>query len=485
LIIILRIIEKLLIIYYSAYFIIDLTLFFYSLRSFRKLKNKSDSTEYDYSRHSISIIVPAYNEEVSIVNCVKMLMEVDYDDFEVIVINDGSTDRTFDKIIHEFEFKLVEKKEENPVKTAKIKHIYHDKGNNLLLIDKMNGGKADSINAGINYSTKKYICTIDADSILDNQALKRVINPMITDKRVFVSGGNLAASNDVVIKHNNVVSSRMPRNIWVLWQIIEYIKSFMVSRIGLSRINSLLIMSGAFSLYKKNDLMSVGGFLTKINDHPYIIKTLCKGKSTVTEDMEIVIRLWRYFRENRIKAKIRFLPDPVCWTEVPDNSKNLFKQRSRWQLGLAETLNMHKKILFEPKYGTTGMIAFPYYTFFELFSPVVKMFTLVFLIFAGIFGLLNQNWVVLLLLSILIVTAVIMGLITVFIENWSQKKTGVNRDALRYKTFKDWLWLVLISILGDISYSFFKLFAQLSGLISFLRKKSEWNKFERKGVATE
>lgn len=485
LIIILRIIEKLLVIYFSAYFLVDLFLFFYSLRSFRKSKKDYNPDEVDYTNHSVSIIVPAYNEEVSIVQCVKMLLEVEYDDFEVIVVNDGSTDKTFEKILNEFSLDKIEARTNVPLKTAELREIFQGTKSNILLIDKENGGKADSVNVGINYSSKKYICTIDADSILDSQALKRVINPMLEDEHVFVSGGQLAASNDLIIKHNRVVSSKMPRNIWVLWQIIEYIKSFMISRIGLSRINALLIMSGAFSLYKKKDLLSVGGFLTKINDHPYIQKTIGIGKSTVTEDMEIVIRLWRYFRENKIKAKVKFLPDPVCWTEVPDNYKNLFKQRARWQLGLTETLKIHKKLLFEPKYGATGMIAMPYYVFFELLSPIIKLFTIAFLIVAAIFGLLNQSWIILLLLSILIITAVFMSLITVFIESWSQKRTNVNRDALRYKTFGDWLWLMFISILSDVSYSFFRLFAQFSGLISFLRKKSEWNKFDRKGLTSE
>ena len=182
---------------------------------------------------------------------------------------------------------------------------------------------------------------------------------------------------------------------------------------------------------------------------------------------------------------MRFLPDPVCWTEVPDNAKNLYKQRARWQLGLAETLKIHISLLFEPKYGTIGMIAMPYYVFFELLSPIIKLFTFGFLIIAGMVGLLDQNWIILLLASILVVTAVIMSLITVFIESWSQKQTMVNRAALRYKTFGNWLWLMLMSILSDVSFSFFRLFAQISGLINFLRKKSEWNKFERKGVRSE
>jgi len=480
-IIVLRILEKLLIVYFTAYFVFDLFLFIYSLISFRKSKNRTNKEE-DFSGHSITIIVPAYNEQVSIVQCLKMLLKVDYNDFNLIVVNDGSTDNTKEKILEGFSLIKSDAPVKDGIKIQKVKAVYRGTNSNIIFIDKENGGKADAINTGINYSDKRYICTIDADSILDSESLKRVIYPMVVNKDVFVSGGQLAAANDVIIKNNKVVSSKMPRNIWVLWQIVEYIKSFMISRIGLSKINSLLIMSGAFSIYKKTDLLNVGGFLTKTNDHEYITKTLGIGKSTVTEDMEIVIRLWRYFRENKIKAKARFLPDPVCWTEVPDSGINLYKQRVRWHLGLAETLQIHRKILFEPRYRATGIIAMPYYFFFELLSPIIKIFTLIFLIVSFFFGLINHGWIILLLLSVLITTAIIMSLITVFIESWSQKRTAVNRDALRYKSFGDWLWLLLLGIIGDFSYAFFRMYAQFIGIVNFILKRSEWNKFERKGV---
>jgi len=484
LVLILRIIEKLLIIYFSAYFLIDIVLYLYSIFNFRK-KTKIESENLDYEDFSISIIVPAFNEEVSIVSCIKMLLEIDYHDFEVIVVNGGSTDETMKTMNEAFGFEEKEITSESFLKTKQVKNVFFEKSKKLILINKENGGKADSINTGINFSTKKFICTIDADSILDAQALKKVIEPFISNPNTFVSGGQLAASNDVVIKHNKVVSSRMPRNIWVLWQIIEYIKSFMISRIGLSRINALLIMSGAFSVYKKTDLRNVGGFLTEHNDHPYIKKTIGLGHKTICEDMEIVVRLWRYFKENKKKAKAVFLPQPVCWTEMPDNAKNLYKQRSRWQLGLAETLKIHRALAFEPKYGTIGLIAYPYYFLFELLSPVIKVFTLVFIVFAAVAGTINFAWVMLLIVSITLTTAIIMSSMTVIIENWSQKHFAANRDALRYKNFANWLWLLFVGIISDFSYAFFRLYSQFAGIIKFLQKKSEWNKFERKGVKTE
>ena len=484
LILVLRIIEKLLIIYFSAYFLIDIVLYIYSILNFRE-RTKTKTENIDYHGYSISVIVPAYNEEVSIVSCIKMLLEIDYKDFEVIVVNDGSKDETMKLLIDNFDLEKKEFSSDNYLKTKKIKSFFFDKNKKLIAIDKENGGKADSINTGINFSTKKYICTIDADSILDSQALRKVIEPFISNPNTFVSGGQLAASNDVVIKHNKVVSSRMPRNIWVLWQIIEYIKSFMISRIGLSRINALLIMSGAFSVYKKADLRNVGGFLTEHNDHPYLEKTIGVGHKTICEDMEIVVRLWRYFIEKKKKAKAVFLAQPVCWTEMPDNAKNLFKQRSRWQLGLAETLKIHRALAFEPKYGTIGLIAYPYYFLFELLSPVIKIFTLIFIVFAAFAGTINLAWVMLLIVSITLTTAIIMSSLTVVIENWSQKHFAANRDALRYKNFANWLWLLFVGIISDFSYAFFRLYSQFVGIIKFLQKKSEWNKFERKGVKTE
>jgi biofilm PGA synthesis N-glycosyltransferase PgaC len=477
----LRILEKLLIIYFTLYFIIDIGLFIYSLSVFiRKRKHKPDLR--DYSGHRVSLIVPAFNEEVSIVHCTHMLLELDYPAFEVIVVNDGSKDSTLEVFLENFKLNKIERKSDFALATGCIRGIYQAENRKLILIDKVNGGKADSINAGINHATGEYICTIDADSILDSKALKEVVRPFLERPYTMVSGGQLAASNDIVLEHNEVISSKPPSNIWVQWQIIEYIKSFMISRIGLSRINALLIMSGAFSMYKKSDLLAIGGFLTSRNDHPYIAKTIGVGRQTVCEDMEIVIRLWRYKYDNKQRAKAVFLPEPVCWTEVPENSSSLFKQRSRWHQGLAETLKIHRKMIFEPSYGITGLIGLPYYFLFELFSPLIKILSLVFIVFSGMFGIINYKWAVMLIFSVLLVTAVILSSITAMLENWSQHQHAVNRNALRYKTFLDWLWLMIAGIIAEFSYSFFKIVAQVNGMISFLRRKNQWNKFARKGV---
>ncbi len=477
----LRIIEKILIIYFTLYFLVDILMYFYSLGVFFFHRYKK-IPDLDYASHPISIVVPSYNEEVSIITCTDMLSELDYPDFEVIVVNDGSTDHTMQVLEDYYDLTPRNFIPENQIQTSHVKNIYDVKGKNIVIIDKENGGKADAVNTGINYSKGKYICTIDADSVLDMTSLKAVIEPFIRQPETIVSGGQLAVANDVQIENNRIISSHVPKNIWVQWQILEYIKSFLISRMAFSKINALLIMSGAFSVFKKADLTAVGGFLSKQNRHPYIENQLGKGLQTVCEDMEIVVRLWQYKRDLKQKAKAQFVPEAVCWTEVPESSTNLFKQRSRWHQGLGETLKIHRKMLFEPHYGTTGLLGLPYYLFFEFLSPVIKIFSLIFVIVAAYYGILNLRWVILLLLSIMLTTAFIMSSITLVIEYWSQKNEMANRDALRYKTFADWIWLLISGILSEFTYSFFKIAAQINGILAFMKKKHEWNKFERKGI---
>jgi cellulose synthase/poly-beta-1,6-N-acetylglucosamine synthase-like glycosyltransferase len=475
-----RIAEKLFIIYFLGYFAFDLVLFLIFLITFRKESNP-------YSGKALpktSIIVPAYNEGVSIVNCVRMLCALDYDDFEIIVVNDGSADDTSGVLIREFDFSPKEISLNNHLATMEVMSAFSTGDGKLTLLNKKNGGKADSINAGINYSTGEFICTIDADSILDRDSLRRVVVELAEDKSVFVAGGQIAVSNDTEIVDGRVVNSRMPTNVLVLWQITEYIKSFLVSRLGLSKLNSILIMSGAFSVFRKNDLLNAGGFLTVKSNSKYIKSIFKTSKSTVCEDMEIIVRLWRYYHENNLKGRAVYLSKPLCWTEVPDNAKNLFKQRARWHLGLAESIAMHKSMMFDPHYKATGLLALPFYLFFELMSPVIKILSLIFVAYVSFQGLINTKWMLLMGILITLTAALIMSVVTVFIENWSEKQSAENRSALRYKSFADWLRLIFFSIIADFSYAFFRIAAQLKGLIDFSRRKSEWNKFERKGLRT-
>ncbi len=479
----LRIVEKIFIIYFSVYFVTSMLLFFYAIIVFlRKPGNRKE--EWPYENHRISIIVPAYNEQVSITTCIETLLKLDYPDIELIVVNDGSRDETMKVLLQHFPHEVIQAEQSAELRCEEILATYQVLDRPVRLVDKVNGGKADAINAGINLSTGVFICTIDADSILDAHALRESAGAFISDPATIVSGGQLAVSNDLKIVGDEVVNAKMPGSIWVQWQIIEYLKSFMISRLALSRMQALLIMSGAFSLFRKSDLLEVGGFLCKRNDHAYILENLGANKQTVCEDMEIVVRLWKHKRESQKPAKAVFLPSPICWTEVPDNATNLFKQRSRWHQGLIETIAMHRTMLLDPSYGITGLIGLPYYFFFEFLSPIMKVLALVFIALASFYGMLNLSWVLMLLLSITLTSALISSCTMVVIEHWSRSELQANRKALRYRSFGDWLQLILVSVLGEFSYSFFRIGAQLNGVYNFIRSKHEWNKFDRKGIET-
>lgn len=484
--ILIRILEKLLIIYFSLYVIIDVLLYFYALFVFgqKSISKKKEHVCPEINCPPVTVVVPAFNEEVSIVMCVKMLLNLEYNDYTIIVVNDGSTDLTLHEMLKHFEFTSFEcvYKTDQRIPTSEVRCIYSAESGKLLLIDKVNGGKADSINTAINIADGDFICTIDADSILDRKALQNVVQPLVQNSNVFVSGGQIALSNDLHIENNKVVSARMPRNILVLWQVLEYISTFMVARIGLSRINALLIMSGAFSIFRKNDLIEVGGFINRKNDHPYIVGTIGKNKQAITEDMEIVIRLWRYYLDKKRKARAVFLPGPVCWTEAPEKPNQLYKQRMRWHQGLAETLWLYRGMMFEPKYRAIGLFALPYNFFMEMLAPLIKTIAFAYIVLMITTQTYNQQWVFLFIAGTVLLYTIILSSITVIIEKWSMSYSSTNRDALRYKSVFDWTILILGGIVANFSYSFFKMFAQLHGMLNFLRRKQNWMKFERKGI---
>ncbi len=484
--ILLRIVEKLFIIYFTLYVIIDIFLYVLSIGAFRKRKLKHKGNELSPVKAPfVSIIVPAYNEEVSLALCVKMLLNLEYSNYEVIVVNDGSTDSTIQSMLDSFVFKELTLSDDlqSNITTSHVRKMYVVESGKLSFIDKENGGKADAINAAINIARGEFICTIDADSILDKYALQHVIRPLTDDDSVFVSGGQIALSNDLIIENNCVVSARIPGKLIVLWQILEYISTFMIARISLSRLNVLLIMSGAFSIFRKKDLLDVGGFLTMKNDHPYIIRSFGGRKQVLTEDMEIVLRLWKFFKEKKMRAKAVFMPGPVCWTEAPEKFRQLFRQRARWHQGLAETIFLYRGMIFEPKYGTIGMIALPYIFFLELLAPIMKLIAIPVFIMLYIRTDISQQWILFFVIGTILLYTIIMSTLTVIIEKWSiRQMASTNRDALRYKTVSDWILLLIAGITANFSFAFYRMFAQIKGFINFFRKKQNWMKFERKGV---
>lgn len=307
----------------------------------------------------ISLIVPAFNEETTIINSIQALLQLDYPEYEIIVINDGSSDQTLKTITNHFELTPFPEAYRQRLETQTVNNFYTNKQYpKLRFVDKVNGGKADAINVGINASRYPLFCTVDADSILQNNSLKKIVQPFLDEPTTVASGGTVRVVNGCSVRKGFMYKAGLPNNYLALFQIVEYLRAFLFGRLGWSPMNALLIISGAFGLFHKETVVSVGGYTA----------------DTIGEDMELVVRLHRLLRKQGRKYRITFVPDPICWTEAPENLRVLQHQRIRWQRGLAESLFKNIDLLFHPKSGAVGFLAFPFMMFFEWFGPMIEIF---------------------------------------------------------------------------------------------------------------
>lgn len=431
-------------------------------KEYRLDKTIFDETYIDsfYSK-PISIIVPAYNEEIGVIDSVRSLLSLRYPEFEIIIVNDGSTDHTQEVIIEQFKMKPIHKKIHEGLKTRKVIQVYQSEIHpHCLLIDKENGGKADALNVGINYSKYPYFCSIDGDSILEETSLLRVMKPIIlSNEEVIAVGGNVRIANGIHMQLGTVFDMKLSKNYLVLMQVIEYLRAFLMGRIALSQFNLVLIISGAFSVFSKRWVIEAGGYAT----------------GTIGEDMELIVKLHRLILERKAKKRIEFVPDPVCWTEAPQTMSVLRRQRRRWHQGLLESLWKHKKMTLNPKYKGIGFIAFPYFWVIECLGPIIELSGYVYLVVAFFLGSIYYEMALLLLL-LFVINGVIFSISAVIFEAWSLKRYPKNADTLR---------MVLLSFTEIFWYRPITLFWRCEGIFNFLRKKSEWGKMERIGLSTK
>ena len=327
---------------------------FYSVGETRRYLRKTSFTDYKIIAASqqvpgISILAPAYNEGTTIIQNVKSLLSIHYNDLELIVINDGSKDDTLQKLIDGFDLKEITWLVESHIATKPMRGVY--KSNNplyhkLLVVDKVNGGKADALNVGINIAHNQYLVCIDVDCILEQDAMLKLIKPFLEsqDKRVIAAGGVVRIANSCVVDNGKLVQINLPKQFLPRVQALEYIRAFLLGRMAWSRLNGLLIISGAFGAFDREIVIKAGGYNSK----------------TVGEDMELVVRMRRYMEEHKLPYKVAYIPDPLCWTEAPASFKILGRQRNRWMRGTIETLKAHRKMFFNPTYGVLGMISYPY-----------------------------------------------------------------------------------------------------------------------------
>lgn len=353
-------------VFYLFYFLaINLFYFFLNIVSFFAVRRriqwkiiKSMPQIYSGFEIPITILVPAYNESVTIANSLRSLLQLDYPEYEIIVINDGSKDDTLSVLMKEFSLIPYPEATQEKLKSAPVKKIYRStRYPKLRVIDKENGGKADSLNAGINSSRYPVFCCIDSDSMLQRDSLKQIVQPFLEDPTTIAAGGTVRIANGCTIENGFFARVGLPRNYLALMQIVEYLRAFLFGRMGWTPMNAVLIISGAFGLFRKDTVVEVGGYRT----------------DTVGEDMEIVIRLHRHMRLSGRPYRICFVPNPICWTEAPESLKVLKSQRVRWQRGLCEALWMNKKLLFHPKGGTASWLAYPFMILFEALEPLIQV----------------------------------------------------------------------------------------------------------------
>ena len=406
----------------------------------------------------ISVVAPAYNEEATVEESLRSLLLLNYPQFEVVLVNDGSKDRTLQVVIDKFELVRAPAAYAEPLPTQPVRGVYRSLANrDLVVIDKQNGGKADAINAGVNAARFPLVCVIDADSLLEDHALTRAVLPFIEDPDTVAAGGIVRIANGCTVERGRVTDVTLPTSALARFQVVEYLRAFLAGRVAQSAANALLIISGAFGIFKRDALLAIGGF----------------NHDTIGEDMELVTRLHRVYRERQQRYRIVFQPDPVCWTEAPESRTVLARQRNRWQRGTLQVLSYHRHMLFNPRYGVVGLFAMPYYLLFEALGPVIEMAGYVVTFVAIPLGLLDVRFAQLLFLSA-VMYGTMISLLSVVLEEISFR---------RYLRVSDLLTMVLFGFLENFGYRQLTTWWRLQGVVDFLRGKQGWGAMTRKGFA--
>ncbi|MGM0508875.1 MAG: glycosyltransferase family 2 protein [Fusobacteriota bacterium] len=462
-------ISKFVITYFILLNLSYLLLFFISYFGIKSYRDRLKLNNYLMLYQSkltppISLIVPAYNESDTIIKNIKsFLSDFNYPNYEIVVVNDGSKDDTLKKVLKEFNCGIDNFPYRKIIKTKKIKNIYKSVDyDNLLIVDKENGGKADALNAGINVSRYPYFGSIDADTILEPDSYLKVTVPILNQpKKVIASGGIVGVINGCETSGNKIKKINYPKNILAKFQVVEYLRAFLFGRYAWTTINALPIISGAFGLFKKEAVGKVGGYSS---DETKV--------STVGEDMDLIIRLHRYYRENNLDYKIIFVPDPLSWTQVPEDFKTLKNQRERWHRGLIETLFQSRDMLFNKKYGSIGILGLPYYLIFEMLSPIIEISGYILLPYFYFRGYLDFK-----VLGLFFIVSVLLGVIisslAVFLEVMTFR---------RYKKSKDIFQMILISFLENFGYRQITLIFRLMGFIKFYKKDKTWGEMKRNEI---
>jgi cellulose synthase/poly-beta-1,6-N-acetylglucosamine synthase-like glycosyltransferase len=405
---------------------------------------------------SISMLAPAYNEEATIAESITALLALHYPNLEVVVINDGSPDNTLGVLTKRFGLQPIHPIVWKRIETKPVRGLYRSRSHpNLLVVDKENGGKADALNVGLNMATGDLVCVVDADTIIEADALQRLARPFLNDHNVLAAGGTIRLVNGSTVQGGRVVDARAPRSFLAGVQVVEYFRAFLFGRLGWNRLGGNLIISGAFGLFRRDEVIDVGGYT----------------HDTVGEDMELVFKLRRRAYEHRRRHSIAFVPDAVAWTEAPESMRVLGRQRDRWHRGLFDVLWRHRTLFLNPRFGVLGLFCIPYFVFVELLAPVIEVLGWVALILSVACGFLDAS-VATLFFFVAYGIGLVIGTYALLMEEWSFG---------RYHRLRDRFVLLAFLLAESFGYRQLTTIWRLRGIWKFLRGRTDWGKMERRG----
>ncbi len=462
--------ERTVFIYGLSLLIIYACLAMLSFVNVRLFLRKESYTDYKIILGSplapgISVIAPAFNEGLTIISNVRSLLTFNYPKYEVIIINDGSTDDTLEKVIKEFSLVKIDFAYDPKLSTKPVRGIYKstdDAYAKLVVVDKENGkAKADATNVGINVSSFPYFLCTDVDCILHEETLQKLIRPFMEEesKRVIATGATLRMANSCEIDKGVIIKVKAPKPLLARFQEMEYIRAFVLGKMGWSYINCVPNVSGGLGMFDKEIAIKAGGY----------------DAASFGEDMELMMRMSRYVQDNKIKTAIRYIPVTLCWTEGPTSLKVFMRQRTRWGRGLIELMISHRKMLFNPKYGKVGMIVFPYNFFFELCAPIVEFLGIIYYILLIIFGLVNWPYAIILLVFVYTYSVMISSLAVLW-------------DQLTFQYYKRWQDVVRIASMVFIEMLLYHplivVFALRGYYFHLANRKHTWGNMQRRGFKT-
>jgi len=408
----------------------------------------------------IALVVPAYNEAATIEESVQSMLSLNYPELEVVVVNDGSTDETLEKLIERFNLEALEAEVPFEVPSEEIQGTYRStKYEELLVVDKENGGKSDALNAGIWLTEMPLFCAVDSDTIIDRDALLQIVKPFLERPGTTVAtGGVIRVANECTVEDGIVKEVNLPKTGLPGLQVMEYLRAFYSGRLGLNRINGLILISGAFGLFRTDVVREIGGY----------------RHDTITEDFDIIVRLHRHLTDEEREYSVDFVPEPVAWTEVPASRRVLGRQRRRWYRGMVETVVTNRRMLFNPSYGRVGTIIFPFFVAAEMFGPLIEGLGYIILPLAWYFGVLNIEFFV---VFFLLTTGfgIFLSWFGVFSEVWSFN---------RYEDPKQILRLLWYGILENFGYRQWKTLVAWQGLFEYFRGVDSWGVMERGGFSS-